>query len=244
MRRYGTLYAVLFFLLLLGLHGCGKFGLFGGGESSGSGRTGAKTQRGTKPYTIGGKTYYPLLSAHGYSEEGVASWYGPNFHGKQTANGERYDMYGMTAAHKILPFETRLRVTNLNNGKSIEVRVNDRGPFVANRVIDLTKAGAERLGMIGAGTARVRLESIGAVKGLQDGDLKGSFYVQIGAFSVKSNAEALKARMSRRGGVRTVYADQVNMWRVQVGPYPSLATAENAADGLSGEFGQAFVVAD
>ena len=118
----------------------------GSGKSdSAKGGSGSKGPRGTKPYTIRGKTYYPLLSAHGFRETGIASWYGPDFHGKLTANGERYDMHGMTAAHKLLPFGTQVKVTNKSNGRSIVVRVNDRGPFVANRVIDLTRTGADRL---------------------------------------------------------------------------------------------------
>ena len=90
--------------------------------------------------------------------EGIASWYGPDFHGRRTANGEIYNMYGMTAAHKTLPFDTMLRVTNLENGRSVVVRVNDRGPYAKGRIIDLSKSAAEKLQMIGPGTARVRLE--------------------------------------------------------------------------------------
>jgi rare lipoprotein A len=90
--------------------------------------------------------------------EGIASWYGPDFHGRRTANGEIYNMYGMTAAHKTLPFDTMLRVTNLENGRSVVVRVNDRGPYAKGRIIDLSKSAAEKIGMIGPGTARVRLE--------------------------------------------------------------------------------------
>ena len=97
---------------------------------------------GSKPYTVRGKTYYPLKSAHGFVEVGTASWYGPGFHGKKTANGERYNQYAMTAAHKILPLGTKVRVTHLGNGRSIIVRVNDRGPFVDDRVIDLSRSAA------------------------------------------------------------------------------------------------------
>ena len=115
---------------------------------------------GSKPYTVRGKTYYPLKSAHGFVEEGVASWYGPGFHGKTTASGERFNQYALTAAHKILPLDTKVRVTNLSNGRSLIVRINDRGPFVDDRVIDLSKACAQRLGVIGKGTARVRIQSL------------------------------------------------------------------------------------
>lgn len=113
-----------------------------------------------RAYTIRGKTYYPLLSAAGFTEVGVASWYGPGFHGRQTANGERYNMYELTAAHKILPFGTRLRVTHLGTGRSLVVRVNDRGPFVEGRIIDLSFTAARQLGIVGSGTARVRLEAL------------------------------------------------------------------------------------
>ncbi len=118
------------------------------------------TVRGTSSYTIRGETYYPLETGEGYSEEGEASWYGPGFHGKTTANGERYNQNAMTAAHKTLPLGTDVRVTHLENGKSIEVRINDRGPFAHGRIIDLSKRAAEKLDMKDAGTASVRVEAI------------------------------------------------------------------------------------
>jgi rare lipoprotein A len=110
-----------------------------------------------KPYQIKGIWYYPQID-YGYAEEGVASWYGPGFHGKATANGEVYDQNEMTAAHRTLPLPSIVRVTNLENGRSIKVRVNDRGPFAQNRIIDMTRRGAQMLGFYGAGTARVRVE--------------------------------------------------------------------------------------
>ena len=232
------------FFLCAALSGCVFRGSPGSTDAPG-GVTAKKGSAGTRPYTIRGKTYYPLLSSHGFSEEGVASWYGPDFHGKKTANGERYDMYGMTAAHKILPFGTKVKVTNRENGKSIVVRINDRGPFVADRVIDLTRSGAERIGMIARGTARVRLETQGAVAGLKDGDLRGNFYVQVGAFANRSNADRLVAEIRRGGkGARAYFAEQVGFWRVQVGPYGSLLGAENAATTLEREYPGNFVVAE
>lgn len=111
-----------------------------------------------KAYTVLGKTYVPYASAEGFEEIGIASWYGPGFHGKKTSNGEIFNTYGMTAAHKFLPFNTNIRVTNLENGKSCVVRVNDRGPFVDDRIIDLSQAAAQQLGMIKNGTAKVHLE--------------------------------------------------------------------------------------
>ena len=108
-----------------------------------------------RPYAINGITYYPLPSAHGYAESGIASWYGPNFHGKRTSNGEVYDMHAMTAAHKTLPMNTMLLVKNLDNGRETVVRVNDRGPFVRNRIVDLSLNAAQQLNIVGNGTARV-----------------------------------------------------------------------------------------
>ncbi len=112
------------------------------------------------PYTINGVTYQLMPAAKGYREEGMASWYGNKFHGRKTSNGETYDMYGMTAAHKTLPIPAYVRVTNLANGRQIIVRVNDRGPFHGGRIIDLSYAGAKKLGYANSGTARVRVEAI------------------------------------------------------------------------------------
>ncbi len=230
-------------LLILALAGSGCS--LGGRKATDAARTGSKQPRGTKPYTIRGKTYYPLLTADNFRENGIASWYGPDFHGKLTANGERYDMYGMTAAHKILPFGTQIKVTNKNNGRSIVVRINDRGPFVANRIIDLTHTGAEKLGMLGPGTAPVILESVGAVPGMRDGDLEGRFYVQVGAFGKKVNADGLAARMQSAGTpARVVYAENVGFWRVQAGPYPSLNRAEDAGQSMQGLYPGNFIVSD
>lgn len=202
-------------------------------------------KRGTKPYTVMGKTYYPLLSAEGFREEGIASWYGKDFHGKQTANGERYDMYGLTAAHKLLPFGTQVKVTNRTNGKSVVVRINDRGPFVDNRVIDLTHTGAKQIGMLASGTAPVIVESVGAVKGLHDGLLDGRFYIQVGAFGVEANASNLVQGLRLRGyGARAMFSQQLGLWRVQVGPYKELGQAESMSEDLKGEFKHNFIVAD
>ena len=120
------------------------------------GRNAAKTA----PYEVFGQRYYPVTDSTGYRERGVASWYGGKFHGRPTANGERYDMYQYTAAHKTLPLPTWVRVTNLRNGNAVTVRVNDRGPFVKNRLIDLSYAAAEKLGMVGDGTTLVEVEAI------------------------------------------------------------------------------------
>ena len=182
-----------------------------------------KGPAGTRPYTVRGKTYYPLLSAHGFREEGIASWYGRDFHGKTTSNGERYNMYGMTAAHKLLPFNTQVKVTNKANGRSIVVRINDRGPFVANRVIDLTRT----------------------VPGLKDGELSGRFYVQLGAFGTQANARALVSRMEARGTpARVFFSENLSFWRVQAGPYATLKQAEAASESFEAEFPSNFVEAE
>ena len=118
---------------------------------------GLRTQ---KPYQINGIWYYPLSSAEGYVEDGLASWYGPGFHSKRTACGEPYDMWADTAAHKTLPLGTYVKVTNLGNGKTTVLRINDRGPFVAGRIIDLSAKGAEDLGCRMKGLARVRVEAV------------------------------------------------------------------------------------
>lgn len=250
MSKLSTKSRLRFFLALsllslgcLVLSGC--FNLSGGKIRGGGGGYSSGPVKQSKPYTIRGVTYYPLASGVGFSEEGVASWYGRDFHGKKTANGERYDMYGMTAAHKLLPFNTQVRVTNLSNGKSVVVRVNDRGPFVEKRVIDLTHTAASKIGMLGPGTCRVRVESVGAVAGMTEGDMRGNFYVQVGAFGQKQNAQRLSSSLNNSGNrSRVYYSEMVSFWRVQVGPYNSLQQAENAKSSLRGQFPGCFVVAE
>ena len=136
----------------------------------------------------------PAPAPVGYSEEGNASWYGNPFHGRRASNGEVYDMYKLTAAHRTLPFETMVRVTNLNNGKSTTVRITDRGPFVDNRIIDLSLAAAREIDSVGPGVVPVRLEVIGNtdVAALTE----GFFTVQVGAFRDRTNAERLRDRLS------------------------------------------------
>lgn len=141
-----------------------------------------------------------------FFENGIASWYGPGFHGRTTANGERYDMYAMTAAHKQLPFDTRVRVVNLDNGESTIVRVNDRGPFIEGRVIDLSRSAAEAIDMVGPGTAQVDLYILDdprAERVSSSPDRTGAlstrgqaFTVQVGAFRHRANANRLKARLA------------------------------------------------
>ena len=138
-----------------------------------------------KPYIVNGKVYYPKrVVPIGWSERGIASWYGPNFHGKYTSNGEIYNMYAYTAAHKTLPMNTIVKVTNLNNGKSVIVRINDRGPFVNKRIIDLSYAAGKKIGLDVTGTAPVELKVIG----FKGKNYVSGYKIQVGAFINKSGA--------------------------------------------------------
>ncbi|NLY04283.1 MAG: septal ring lytic transglycosylase RlpA family protein [Campylobacter sp.] len=164
-----------------------------------------------RPYTIKGKTYYPTEVKVGQTEKGNANWYGPNFHGKSTSNGETYNMYAQTAAHKTYPMNTMVKVTNLNNSKNTVVRINDRGPFVSGRVIDLSKKAATDIGLVAQGIAPVKLEVVGfhgktATASTPAKDrvyVGGTFMVQIGAFRNKSGADIYKAQYDGEGGYRT-----------------------------------------
>jgi|TARA_B110000240_G_C13403350_1_gene411979 rare lipoprotein A len=149
-------------------------------------------------YEVFGKTYRILPGSLGYLEIGIASWYGKKFHGRLTANGETYDMYNLTAAHKSLPLPTAVKVTNLDNGKSVQLRVNDRGPFHDDRVIDLSYAGAIQLGFANKGTAPVVVEALDAVNypDLARQETASSYYLQIGAFSEPDGAGALLSLIS------------------------------------------------
>ena len=205
--------------------------------------------RGTASYTVRGKTYHPLKSAAGFTETGTASWYGPGFHGKTTSNGERYNQNSMTAAHKLLPFDTKLRVTNLENGRSVIVRINDRGPFVGSRIIDLSRAAARQLNMLGPGTARVRIVALedGRKPSLltPDGDMLGLFYIQIGAFRELPRARALAETMRRRGyGCRIAEHDGNALHFVQIGPYLSKSEADRASRPLLKQYRELFTVAE
>jgi rare lipoprotein A len=207
---------------------------------------GPGTQR---PYTVKGVTYTPLASARGYREEGIASWYGPGFHGRKTSCGETYDQYEPTCAHKVLPMHTMVRVTNLENGRTVVLRVNDRGPFVSGRIVDLSLYGAKFLGIYGRGTARVRLEVEGEVPGIRpDGQLPGPFYVQVGAFGQQGNARRLQNRLRGLGygGTRILEKDLDGMhyWCVQVGVFPTMAAAESGRGRLAATYRGAFVIAE
>ena len=207
----------------------------------------------TKPYTIDGTTYYPMASADGFSETGEASWYGPGFHGKKTASGERYNQNAFTAAHKTLPFGTLLKVTNLNNGLSTTVVVNDRGPFKKGRIIDLSNAAAKRINMIGTGTTRVRIKSIGSTNVSQQtttaktsvassyGTASNTYYIQIAAFSSRDNANNAAQQLSNRGYNYRIKTGSGGIYTVQAGPYSSRSKAESVRDTLRGSYSGAFI---
>ncbi|MGA8142436.1 MAG: septal ring lytic transglycosylase RlpA family protein [Candidatus Acidiferrales bacterium] len=172
----------------------------------------------------------PAAVPGGYVEEGVASWYGYPFQGRRTSNGEIYDMHEFTAAHRTLPFNAVVRVTNLSNGKQTEVRINDRGPFVANRVIDLSQSAAQAIEMIGPGTAHVRLEVVSGPN-----PAVGYFGVQVGAFLVQDNAVRLKAQLeSRYPPVSVVPFESPNrtFYRVRIGRLPNEDAARKLAEQL------------
>jgi rare lipoprotein A len=178
----------------------------------------------------------PAPAPAGYSEEGNASWYGDPFHGRHAANGEIYDMYKLTAAHRTLPFETMVRVTNLNNGKSTVVRITDRGPFVGNRILDLSLAGAREIDSVGPGVVPIRLEVLGNV----DPKL-GFFTVQVGAFRDRANAEHLRDRLSPTYSPIFIQqfaaADSGTFYRVRVGKISGEDAARDYADTLSSKEG-------
>jgi rare lipoprotein A len=198
--------------------------------------------KGLKPYVVNGVRYYPLPDAYGFVEYGKASWYGKGFHGRPTSSGEIYNMYGRTAAHKLLPLDTVVKVTNLTNQKTITLPVNDRGPFVKGRVIDLSYGAARDLDMIGPGVVDVKVEAlareVGNVKG-SDGFTplievqdfrRGEFTVQVGAFESQQNALKLAERL--RGSLDevriTLYDDPKGriLYRVQASKTETLDQAD------------------
>jgi rare lipoprotein A len=178
-----------------------------------------------RTYVALGNTYTPQIERRAYREEGLASWYGRRFHGKKTASGELYDMYAMTAAHPTLPIPSYARVTSLNSGKSVVVRINDRGPFHSTRIIDLSYTAAHKLGLLGSGSAQVRVESLDpAAYDTQGEALRGGVYLQVGAFSRLDNAQQLLERLTRAlqlDSSRTRVVLNGALHRVQLGPYSS-----------------------
>jgi len=189
-------------------------------------------------YEALGKRYrvMTLAQAEGYTATGMASWYGTKFHGGRTSSGEPYDMYAMTAAHKTLPLPSYVQVTNLDNGRSAVVRINDRGPFHDDRIIDLSYAAANRLGVLSAGTARVELRLVAAPVANNAGK---KVYVQAGAFAALENAESLRNHLSVEeidSDIRSTSLARLDktLYRVHIGPFPNRASANEVAQRLVG----------
>jgi rare lipoprotein A len=195
-------------------------------------------------YEVFGKRYYVMQSSLGFNQRGTASWYGKKFHGRKTSSGEVYNMYALTAAHKSLPLPTNVKVTNLLNGKSVIVRVNDRGPFVGDRVIDMSYAAAQKLGMTEAGTVPVEIVALnakprptnasrnskstktGAGNAVSPGrsaqKTTDLMYIQVGAFGAVENAQRLVKQLSENGIKKTsvthTTSNSIPLYRVRVGP--------------------------
>ncbi|WP_415899270.1 septal ring lytic transglycosylase RlpA family protein [Neptuniibacter sp. QD48_11] len=193
-----------------------------------------KSRGGNKsPYTVFGKQYWVMNSSLGYSETGTASWYGKKFHGHKTSNGEIYDMYKMSAAHKSLPIPTYLKVTNLANNRQVIVRVNDRGPFHGNRIIDLSYAAASKLDILKHGTGQVRLEAIDPRAWQKSGAVVAATpepvaniagrYLQVGAYSNRDSAEYVESQLrpllpELAVLIRPTTTNNRTLYRVQIGP--------------------------
>ena len=194
-----------------------------------------------KPYRIGQEWYQPLATSRDFKEKGIASWYGTDFHGKKTSSGEIYNMYDMTAAHKILPLGTYVRVKNLENDRVIDVRINDRGPFIRGRVIDLSYTAAKKLDIVHPGTASVEIVALGvpnsSKSGLSDATVytpldyfTGTFSVQVGAFQDRNNAERLRqnlALLHKDAFISEFSNGSDTFYRVRVGRYSSVDQVMN-----------------
>jgi len=192
----------------------------------------------TRPYEVLGKRYTPMLDETGYSETGIASWYGRKFHGYHTSNGEIYDMFAMTAAHKTLPLPSFVRVTNTANAKSIIVRVNDRGPFHDNRIFDLSYAAAYKLGYHKYGTAEVKLEAIT----LSDTHARKT-YVQVAAGSTLANIEALASTLREQYKLPTNIVEKDAIYRLHLGPIKDAQHAQQVLETLKqNQFQNAFLL--
>ena len=208
-------------------------------------------------YEVNGRRYRVLGSSKGYVQRGMASWYGPKFHGRLTASGEVYDMEGMTGAHRTLPMGTYVRVKRIDGKGGVVVKINDRGPFVRGRIIDLSRAAARQLNMLDTGVAEVEITALGERAGGSPGGetvlrarpdyAAGSFSVQVGAFTVKDNARRLAAAMKDRYGSADISlydrGDTI-FYRVRVGRFRTEEAAERFRDDLlrKGAFEEAYVV--
>jgi rare lipoprotein A len=216
-------------------------------------------ERKTRPYVVNGERYYPLSQADGFVQYGKASWYGKKFHGRPTASGERFNMYKKSAAHKTLPMGTHVLVLNLSNKKSSVVRVNDRGPFVKGRIIDLSYGAAKEIGLVGPGVVRVKIVALGKEVGRLQSDggsrplvelrdlERGEFTIQIGAFEDKENAlmvaDRLKVIFKYVHIAIDVDQDKKTLYKVQVSRSKTLTQAGKIEKKLEEMgFTEAFIV--
>jgi rare lipoprotein A len=195
-----------------------------------------------RPYQVFGKDYVPIANLAPFRQSGVASWYGRRYHGAPTSSGERYDMYAMTAAHPTLPIPSYARVTNPANGRSVVVRINDRGPFHSDRIIDLSYTAAWKLGYVDGGSARVEVESIlpGKAEPVQEAksETKGLF-LQLGVFSARETAENFRVRVYRDLAWLSEAIQVIpggTLFRLHLGPYRSQDEARVVADRIQTEF--------
>ena len=205
-----------------------------------------------KSYVVRGKRYYVKDSNAGFTQRGIASWYGTKFHGRRTSSGEPYDMYAMTAAHKTLPLPTYLEVVNLRNNKRVIVKANDRGPFHDNRIIDLSYAAATRLGITASGTGLVEIRALNpsaptptqSVQSVQavnvqiaDVTVTPNMYLQVGAFTSQSNAQGLHNKLLnaafQRAAITSATPNGNTVYRVRIGPLSTVNEADQLVDQLS-----------
>ena len=262
------IFSILVGIIGIFIVGCGSksvdYGSYNGQRDYGAMNNSKQVQSATmRPYQINGKWYYPTTVSLGESHDGIASWYGPDFHGKKTSNGETYSMYAHTAAHKTFPMNTIVRVTSMENGKSTVVRINDRGPFVTGRIIDLSNSAAKDIDMLHKGTARVRVEVIGfngaisdsiplSKEALANTEYKteplpkvvqiSRFMVQIGAFRNQEGAKRYQQSHNSILGYTTVVRefmlDSAPIYRVMLTGFQSEAEARDfiAQQKIAGSF--------
>ncbi|NDV19606.1 septal ring lytic transglycosylase RlpA family protein [Pseudodesulfovibrio sp. JC047] len=249
MRHVRALFAVL---VLLTMAGCGSLNPFPKHiYSTPPQETGQPSRYDpkTNPYTVMGKTYYPLKTAQGYDEVGLASWYGKDFHGKKTANGRIYNMYGVSAAHKILPLGTKVRVTNMENSRSVVLVINDRGPFVHGRILDLSYGAAKALGTVERGVAKVRITAVGTLPGATSRVATSParlYHVRVGAFANRANAERVHRDLVASGyghaRIQTVNRDGRILHIVQAGTFSSRKNAEQVLERLKDDFPTSYIM--
>ncbi|MFZ1180556.1 MAG: septal ring lytic transglycosylase RlpA family protein [Herbaspirillum sp.] len=199
----------------------------------------------SRPYTIFGKTYTPITDNRPFKQRGIGSWYGKKFHNSKTSSGELYDMYKMTAAHPTLPIPSYVRVTNIKTGSQVILRINDRGPFHSNRIIDLSYTAALKLGYLSSGSSELEVERIlpdeitriaqsrrNDITSQTSTTLDGGFYLQLGSYTQKANAHIARDKLMQglSGIIEKLETIAVNgLYRLYTGPYPSRPAAQNAA---------------